>query len=58
MDYYLAIKKFLPFVTRVDFENIMLSEISHRKTNTVSYHLFVNLKKYNKLVNITKKIQL
>ena len=54
----MAIKKFLPFATRVDFENIMLSEISHRKTNTVSYHLFVNLKKYNKLVNITKKIQL
>ena len=34
----------------------MLSEISWRKTNTV-YHLYVESKKYNKLVNIAKKQQ-
>ena len=28
-----------------------------RKTNTVWYHLYVESKKYNKLVNITKKKQ-
>ena len=33
----------------------MLSEISQRKTNTVPYHLYVESKKYNKQVNITKK---
>ena len=35
----------------------MLSEARQRKTNTVSYHLYVELKKYNKLVNITEKQQ-
>ena len=35
----------------------MLSEISQRKTNTVRYHFYVESKKYNKLVNITKKKQ-
>ena len=35
----------------------MLSEISKRKTNTVWYHLYVESKKYNKLVNKTKKKQ-
>ena len=35
----------------------MLSEIRQRKTNTVWYHLYVEAKKYNKLVNITKKRQ-
>ena len=33
----------------------MLSEISQTKTITVCYHLYVESKKYNKLVNITKK---
>ena len=40
----------------MDLEGIMLSEISHRKTNIV-YHLYVGSKKSNKLVNITKKQQ-
>ena len=38
MEYYLAIKKteILPFeATWMDLENIMLSEISQRKTNTI-----------------------
>ena len=39
------------------WEGIMPSEISQRKTNIVWYHLFVESKKYNKLVNITKKKQ-
>ena len=34
----------------------MLSEISQTKTNTV-YYFYVESKKYNKLVNITKKKQ-
>ena len=36
----------------------MLSEISRqREANTVWYHLYVESKKYNKLVNTTKKKQ-
>ena len=38
MEYYLAIKKkkILPFAgTQMDFEGIMLSEISQGKTNTI-----------------------
>ena len=31
--------------TWMDLENIMLSEISQRKTNTVCYHLYVESKK-------------
>ena len=34
-----------------DLEDIMLSEISQRKTNAAWYHLYVESKKYNKLVN-------
>ena len=34
----------------------MLSEVS--QTNTVCYHLYVESKKYNKLVNVTKKNRL
>ena len=44
MEYYLAIKKneILPFVTTwKDLESIMLSEISHRKTNTIRFPLYV-----------------
>ena len=39
----------------MDLEGIILSEISQTKTNTVWYHLYMESKKYNKLVNITKK---
>ena len=35
----------------------MLSEISQTKTNTVWYRLYLESKKYNKLVNKTKKKQ-
>ena len=41
--------------TWMDLEGIMLNEVSQTETNTVSYHLYVDSKKYNKLVNITKK---
>ena len=44
----------------MDSEGNMISEISlfvQRKTNTVLYHLYVESKKYNKLVNITKEKQ-
>ena len=37
--------------------NAMLSEINQRQTSTIWYHLYVESKKYNKLVNITKKKQ-
>ena len=60
MEYYSAIKKndILPFAaTWMDLEGIMLSEISQTMTNTVWYCLHVESKKYNKLVNITKKKQ-
>ena len=33
----------------------MLNEISQRKTITVCYHLYVESKKYNKLVNIKQR---
>ena len=36
-------------------DGIMLSETSQRKTNTVWYHLYVESKKYNKLVTKTNK---
>ena len=58
MEYYSALKnnEILPFAaTWMDLEGIVLSEISQRKTNTVWYHLYVESKKYNTLVNITKK---
>ena len=57
MEYYSAIKnEILPFAaTWMDLEGIMLSEISQRKTNTIWYHLYVESKEYNKLVNMTKK---
>ena len=32
-----------------------MKKIRQRKTNTAGYHLHVESKKYNKLVNITKK---
>ena len=58
MEYYSAIKKneILPYAaTWMDLEGIMLSEISQRKINTIWYHLYVESKKYNKLVNKAKK---
>ena len=60
MEYYSAIKKneILPFAaTWMDLEGIMLNEISQRTTNTLWYHLYVEYKKYNKLVHITEKKQ-
>ena len=54
-EYYSAIKKkqILSFAAIwTDFEGIMLSEISQTKTNTVWYHLHVELKK-EKPVNVT-----
>ena len=47
----------LPFAAKwLDLEGIMLSEISQtEKTNTVWYHLYVESKKYKKLVNKQKK---
>ena len=47
----------LPFATTwMDLKGIMLSEVSQRKTST-SYHLYVESKKYNKQMNITKQKQ-
>ena len=44
--------------TWIDLEGIMLSEISQtEEANIVWYQLYVESKKYNKLVNITKKKQ-
>ena len=60
MEYNSTIKKneILPFAaTWMDLEGIMLSEISQRKTNTVWYNLYVESKKYNKLVNVVKQRQ-
>ena len=57
MEYYSAIEKndILPFAaTWIDLEGILLSEIRQtEKTNTVWYHLYVEYKKHNKLVNVT-----
>jgi len=36
----------------------MLNEISQRNENTIQYHLYVKYKKYNKLVNLTKRSRL
>ena len=40
----------------MDLEGIMLSEISQRKTDILWYHLYVEYKKYNKLVNKTNSL--
>ena len=45
--YYSAIRQYeiLPFATTwIDLENIMLSEISHKKLRTVRFHLYVGYK--------------
>ena len=41
----------------MDLEGIKVKYVRQRKTNTVCYHLYVESKKYNKLVNKTKKKQ-
>ena len=41
----------------MDLEGTVLNKINQRKTSTVWYHLYVESKKYNKLVNKTKKQQ-
>ena len=41
----------------MDLEGILLSEINQTKTNTVCYHLYVESKKENKLVNVAIKKQ-
>ena len=60
MLYYSAIKKneILPSApTQMDLEVIVFHKRSQRKTNTVWCHLYMeSKKKYNKLVNITKKV--
>ena len=49
MEYYSAIKnEILPFATtKMDPEGIKLTELSQRKTNTISFHLHVLSKKIN-----------
>ena len=41
----------------MDLDGTMLGEINKTKTNTVCYHFYVESKKYNKLVSITKEKQ-
>ena len=50
MEYYSVMrrKENLPFVTtRMGLEDIILSKINQRKTNTVQFHLHVESKKLN-----------
>ena len=57
---YSAIKKneILPFATTwMDLEG-MFSKMSQRKTNTGCFHLYVESKKENKQMNLTKKKQI
>ena len=58
MEYQSAIKKkneILQYATCVDMVNIVLSEISQRRKNTVYYHVHVESKKYAKIMNIMKQ---
>ena len=51
MEYCSAMKKSgtLPLAaTRMDLEDLMLSEISQEKTNSVQCHLYRESKKYNR----------
>ena len=60
MECYSAVKRseILPFAaTWMDLEGFMLTEKVQRKTYTVCCHLYVESKKYNKLVNVRKKKQ-
>ena len=48
VEYFSAIKnnKILPFAAMwMDLENVVISEMSQRKTNTVGYHFYVESKK-------------
>ena len=61
LKYYSAMKKneILPFpATWMNLEGIMLRERSQRTKSIVWYHLYVESKKYNKLINVTKKKQI
>ena len=58
MEYYSAIKKneILPFATTwMELEDIMLSEISQRKTNIIWFHSYVEFKKQQQKMNIGGK---
>ena len=61
MEYYSAIKKnaILPFTTTgMDLEGIMFSEISQtQKGKILCFYLYVESKKQNKRMNITKQKQ-
>lgn len=60
MAYYSTVKKnenVPSAATQIALEGIMLSEICQTKTNAVGYHLCVETKKCNKIVNITQKKQ-
>ena len=41
----------------MDLEGIMLSEVNQRKTNTICFHLYVESKKLNNGIYITKQKQ-
>ena len=46
MEYHSAIKKeYLAIYNRIDLEGIIPNEITQRKTNTLSFHLYVESKK-------------
>ena len=48
VEYFSAIKnnKILPFAAMwMDLENVVISEMSQRKANTVGYHFYVESKK-------------
>ena len=51
MEYYSAITKneILPFATTgMDLEDVILSKISQRKTDTIHFHSYVGFKKQSK----------
>ena len=55
MKYQSAIKKkneILQYAIWVDMVNIVLSERSKRRKNTVYYHVYVGSKKYARIMNI------
>lgn len=58
MRYQSAIKKrneILQYAAWVDMVNIVLSEISKRRKNAVYYHVYVESKKYAKIMSIMKQ---
>ena len=59
-EYYSATKKnkALPFITKpMNLQGIILREISHRKTNTIKFHLCMESKKQSKWTKIMKQKQ-